>query len=270
MNNIIFSVIVPYKGRFGFVKDAISSVLNQEGIEKKCIEILAIGDPTREKKTQKKLKKIFPSISYLNNEDKEGPGGKRNTGLKRAKGKYIVFLDSDDQLKRNFLIVMQKALERTKNAGGVICLSDKLFEKRFPFKEQLLRLPLSCIQDLGIWLGCVFNNGKLFKDSFYLSQLSHMMFKKSAIGQIKFNYDYRKGGEDWDFCFRILKKSNLDIVMKRLIIFRYSWGSSTYTPEIIKLKWTSYSLLASKLPAKTKNSIFYKLFKVYIGIFGNK
>lgn len=267
MNNIIFSVIIPYKGRFGFVKDAINSVLNQDGVEKESVEILAIDDLAREKGTQKKLKKLFPLVRYLNNEDKEGPGGKRNTGLKYARGEYIVFLDSDDQLQRNFLSVMQKALERTKNAGGAICLSDKLFEKGFPFKEKLLRLLLSDVQDLGFVLGYTFNNGNLYKSSFYLSQLSHMMFKRGAVGQIRFNYDYRKGGEDWDFCFRVLEKLSIKIILKRLIVFRYSWGSSTYTPEMMKLKWRSYSLLMSRLPVKTKRSVFYRLLKFYINFF---
>jgi len=268
MNNIIFSIIIPYKGRFGFVKEAIYSVLNQVGVKKKNFEILAIEDPGGEKETEQKLKKVFPDVRYLDNEDNEGPGGTRNTGLKYAKGGYVVFLDSDDQLNKNYLNLMQKALEETKDAGGVICLSGKVFEKGFPLKEKLLRLALSYLQDTGFMLGYIFNKGNLYTSSFYLSQLSHMMFKKSVIGQDRFNYDYRKGGEDWDFNYRILEKAPIKIIPQRLILFRYSWGSSTYTPENLKSKWNSYILLISRLPRAVKKTIFAKLLMIYIKLFG--
>ena len=35
-------------------------------------------------------------IVYIENENKQGPSGARNTGLKAAKGRYIAYLDDDD------------------------------------------------------------------------------------------------------------------------------------------------------------------------------
>lgn len=227
---------------------------------------MAIPDPDGDEKTLSLLKKTYPGVRYIKNEDKEGPGGKRNTGLKHAKGKYIVFLDSDDQLKSNFLSVMSKDMKDS-DASATICLSDKLFERGFSLKERILRLALSAIQELGFLFSYFFNKGDLIKSSFYLCQLSHMVFKRNSIGNTKFNYDYRKGGEDWDFCFKILCKGNIKILPRRLIVFRYSWGSSTYTPETMKAKWTSYHVLGSRLPRKVKKSLFYELFKYYINIF---
>ena len=47
-----------------------------------------------------------------------------------------------------------------------------------------------------------------------------MMFKRKMIEEQKFNYDYRRGGEDWDFFVQTLKKGSIAIIPKKLVIFR--------------------------------------------------
>ncbi len=262
-NKIIFSIIIPYKGRFNFVKQAIKSVLNQNGVGQEQIEILAVSMHEGGKSTKSKLKRIFPQVIFLDNQDREGPGGNRNTGLKYAKGEYIVFLDSDDRLKSNFCSSLKMALEKDKKVLAAICLSSKYFEKGFSETQKIKRIPHILIQDSGLLLGYLFNKKYLFRSSYFLCLLSQMMFKKTALKGFSFNYDYRRGGEDWDLVTKVLKKGKIRILPERLIIFRFSPQSSTFEKESQKLKWQSYSLLNSRLSNIFKKGLYYQLFLFY-------
>jgi hypothetical protein len=162
---------------------------------------------------------------------------------------------------------MISVLKNDTSAISVICLSNAKFESGFKILEKIKLIPLMLFRDVGILSAYLFNRGYLYKTSFYLCQISHMMFRSSAIGNLKFNYNYRRGGEDWDFILKALEGGEIRILPKRLLSFRYSYGSSTDIKINRKLKWDSYLLLLSKLPAKLRRGIFYYLLRLYIELF---
>lgn len=51
-----------------------------------------------------------------------GPGGARNAGLEKVRGKFLIFLDSDDWFEPDFLELMLQKAEQT-NADVTICRS---------------------------------------------------------------------------------------------------------------------------------------------------
>lgn len=264
--SIKISVIIPAKSRFPLVKEAINSIYSQD-YNLESIEIIVVEEKNYGEEIRYKLKQIFPKIIILENNDKEGPGGSRNTGLLAAKGKHILFLDSDDQLSPNFLGKMTEILENDDSCSGVICFSKSYFHPDFNFFERIKLYPLMLIRDMSLMAEFLFNHGYLNLTSFYLCQISHMLFKADAVKTLKFRYSYRRGGEDWDFFIQVLSRGGIKILPERLLKFRYSPGSSTDTLLNRRLKWKSYALLASRLPVNFKQGIFYKLFLRYISVF---
>ncbi len=93
-NNIKISVIIPFYNRIGYTIQAIESVLTQNY---QNFEIILVDDNSTED-----ISKIINYIQKDNriflykNENKKGASGARNTGIYKASGKYIAFLDSDD------------------------------------------------------------------------------------------------------------------------------------------------------------------------------
>lgn len=90
-SHALFSVIIPTYNRAFIIQEAIESVLQQE-IDN--VEIIVVDDGSTDN-TKEVLEPYFKKIRYIYQEN-QGISGARNTGLQRATGKYISFLDSDD------------------------------------------------------------------------------------------------------------------------------------------------------------------------------
>ena len=92
------SVIITTYGRAEYLKKAIDSVLNQSY---KNIEIIIVDDNgigTKEgEKTEQVLEHYKGKVIYLKNKRNLGACKARNEGIKLATGKYIAFLDDDDE-----------------------------------------------------------------------------------------------------------------------------------------------------------------------------
>ncbi|MFZ2201851.1 MAG: glycosyltransferase, partial [Microgenomates group bacterium] len=261
----LISVVIPYYRRPHLLHQTITSVLAQKDINLSQIEILICEhEPT---KVAQELTQISPQIHHYHGLYQEGPGGNRQTGIHYAKGKYIVFLDADDLLTPTFLSQMSKNLELNSEAAAAVCLSSLLFAPNFPLRKRFRIILFVSLRNLGLLLGYLLNQGNIFPASFYFCQLSHMAFQTSVAKKLAFNYDYRRGGEDWDFVIQAQKFGPIKTMPRRLLLFRYALGSSTFTEENLKQKWKSYTLLTSRLSREFRQGIFYRLFLLYIKLF---
>ena len=88
----LISVIIPSYNRSHCVCDAILSVMSQTFTD---YEIIVIDDGSTDN-TKEALQPYLSKIAYIFQENK-GVSAARNTGIRAAKGKWIAFLDSDDE-----------------------------------------------------------------------------------------------------------------------------------------------------------------------------
>ena len=86
------SVIIPSYNRAHCVEKAIDSVFEQGNSE---VEIVLVDDGSTDNTRELIQRKYDDRVSYCYQENQGIPGA-RNTGIKKARGKYIAFLDSDD------------------------------------------------------------------------------------------------------------------------------------------------------------------------------
>ena len=99
MSNILFSVIVPTYNRESFIVKTIQSLLSQTYLN---FELIIIDDGSTDN-TEQVVKKIQDKrIKYYKKKNAER-GAARNYGTNKAKGGYIIFLDSDDLLYSKYL-----------------------------------------------------------------------------------------------------------------------------------------------------------------------
>ena len=109
----LFSLIIPAYNAEKYISNCIQSILSQK-FSKKKYEIIIINDASKDK-TQRicnKFKKKNKFIKVLNNKKNLGVSSSRNLGVKSALGKYVIFTDSDDTLKKNSLKNLNKILSK--------------------------------------------------------------------------------------------------------------------------------------------------------------
>ena len=123
------SIIIPVYNNDKYLNECIDTLLNQD--TKYKYEIIAINDGSTDN-SLKILKSYKDKIIVIDKEN-TGPGDTRNVGIKRAKGKYIMFADSDDYVTPNFVDKMVSTLIN-EDADVVICdfyrvVGDKIFHQ---------------------------------------------------------------------------------------------------------------------------------------------
>ena len=98
----LISVIMPYRQKKEYVHKAIKSVIGQTY---KKFELIIIFDDEKKDDLSfiKSITKNKKKIKIIINKKNIGTGASRNKGIKKAKGKYIAFIDSDDFWKPNKL-----------------------------------------------------------------------------------------------------------------------------------------------------------------------
>lgn len=87
----LISVVVPTYNRAHVVSDSIHSILEQTY---QNLEVIVVDDGSTDE-TERVLTPLREKISYVRTENK-GLAAARNTGMRRASGEYIAWLDSDD------------------------------------------------------------------------------------------------------------------------------------------------------------------------------
>lgn len=107
---IFFSVVIPTYNRIVFLKATIESVLSQTFQD---FELVLVDDGSTDG-TADMMQKIFanePKINYIRKKNEERSIA-RNTGFKQAKGKFVVFFDSDDLMLPNHLATLHDYILR--------------------------------------------------------------------------------------------------------------------------------------------------------------
>lgn len=128
------SVIIPVNNRPEFIGDAIESVLNQTVVD---VEVIVVVNGGESDPTVPAVKKYLPGGSLYDADkpavqlivlDINNIGLCINAGLKQARGKYYVQLDSDDQLTIGAVEAIAEVFESDDKIGMVIG-SYEVFEK---------------------------------------------------------------------------------------------------------------------------------------------
>lgn len=107
------SFIIPAYNASKTIKRAINSILNQN-VQDLDFEIIVVDDGSDDD-LRKVINEYSPSelkyIRYYKKEN-EGVAEARNFGVKKAKGDYIIFVDSDDYISRKLLKDIKKYIKK--------------------------------------------------------------------------------------------------------------------------------------------------------------
>ncbi len=106
MNTPYFSIIIPVYNVEKYLPQCLNSILEQSF---KDYELILVNDGSKDNSLDicQDYMKRDGRITLINQKN-EGPSSARNKGLNSAKGKYIMFIDSDDWIEPNTLHILYK------------------------------------------------------------------------------------------------------------------------------------------------------------------
>ena len=178
MSKIAVSVIIPCYNQGEFVLEAIASV---ESCQEPVYEILIVNDGSTSPVTQKVLTYLQEKGYQVINQSNQGLAAARNTGIKKAQGRYILPLDADNKIKPAYITESVEILDEHP-AVGVVYGNAELFGE----KTGIVEVPDFDINRLvaGNYIdACAVFRRTVWQDSGgYDSQIPHKL-----------------GYEDWDF-----------------------------------------------------------------------
>ena len=125
MDKPLVSVIIPTFNRANVIKRAVNSVLDQTFKDFECIVV----DDGSTDETESVLQEFANKIKVIKTENK-GVSAARNLGAKLAEGRYIAFLDSDDEWKKEKLA---KQITYMKESGLRISQTDETWVRNGKF-----------------------------------------------------------------------------------------------------------------------------------------
>ena len=104
------SIIIPVHNVEEYLEKCLNSIIFQINEQD---EIILINDNSQDSSEEicKKFAEQYNNVKFENGAY-GGPSKTRNIGIKMATGKYIMFVDSDDYLKNNYISRMIKDIEK--------------------------------------------------------------------------------------------------------------------------------------------------------------
>lgn len=204
------TIVIPVYNAEKYLRDCIESLLKQT-IFQQDMEIILINDGSTDNSAEiyNEYTKKYSNIIAIEQEN-QGVSVARNVGIKEAKGKYIMFLDSDDTLSP----------ETVKNVTD-------FFDAHYN-EIDLVTYPVKYVKENGTFLHWKFNeiknNGVYnLKDTPLLTPSRINICIKNTGNH---SYDtFLKMGEDSFFVFNVLKTKNRIGFVKNAC-YNYLWNNN--------------------------------------------
>jgi glycosyltransferase involved in cell wall biosynthesis len=201
INSPLISVIVPVYNRQDKVGRAIESVLNQ-GFS--GWELILINDKSTDNSLGIINEYQDSRIVVLDLSENKGAATARNVGIKRAKGKFVTFLDSDDCYKPDFLEKSYRLLSPTGEAVG-FSWTGYTFVSSNNQKTQFWKPSESS------------NYYHSFLESLHTGTNSGLMVKSEVFKKCGYFDERLRAAEDTDFLLRIIQDFKFIMIPESLV-----------------------------------------------------
>jgi len=112
MSKMDISIIIPCFNAQEYLLDALESVRQSNNLDNYRYEIVIVNDGSTHPDMLKLLEEVEAPDCTIIHQPNKGPGSARNTGIRHATGKFLLLLDSDNKVRRNFIDLGIWTLER--------------------------------------------------------------------------------------------------------------------------------------------------------------
>lgn len=224
-NNIIdISFIIPiYNTNIEYLEQCVKSIEKQE-MDKNKYEILLINDGSSNSEVEKFCKKyckLNESARYIY-QNNSGVSTARNTGITNSRGKYIIFIDSDDQLDEGFI---KKFTKIGKTEFDIAILDYKLVYSTFIKQESMNKYMDLSNKKQEILSNILFN--PFYFENFIMGSIWSKIFSRDFLVENNIFFKNKlRNAEDREFMLRAIDKA-ICIQYYPIECYRYRFNESS-------------------------------------------
>lgn len=248
---MLVSVIIPTYGEPKYLKSCINSVLQQTLQD---FELIIVDDNNPNTNSRIKTKQLIEPllekdcrIKYIKHLQNKNGSAARNTGISVASGKYISFLDSDDEYLPNRLEKCYNLMEETSNIiGGVFTGCEFRRDGQKYYTEKNVKQGNYLVETLAC--------------SFMFCTGSNLFVRKKVIEELD-GFDetfYRH--QDYEFLVRFFETYSLESIKEVLVIKNNENINLPSVENMINIKkqfLDKYKYLIDYLPQKDQHYIYH-------------
>ncbi|MGH2317096.1 glycosyltransferase family 2 protein [Planococcus sp. SE5232] len=252
------SVIIPTYNRSELLKKAVESLKNQSH---QNFEIIIIDDFSTDDTATVVKEMEDDRIIYLKHDINKGGSEARNTGIKRATGNFIGFLDSDDQWLPQKLEKQLGRFEEQPDVGVVYTGVQVVNENNQPTRKIVPEYRGDILP-------------KLFESN-CIDTTSSVLVRKEVLDQVQGFDAGLPSCQDWDLYIRLAQVTKFDFVKDNMVLFYHHSGERITTNKKSVLNghlsiFEKYKALAVKQQKSTFHRFVLTIWKVVFrtGIIG--
>ncbi|MDG1277526.1 MAG: glycosyltransferase [Algoriphagus sp.] len=244
MESPLVSVIIPCYNQAHFLSDCLHSLIRQTFPNWEAI-IVNDGSNDHTEELAREFTRIDSRIQLIS-QGNQGLSGARNSGLKLAKGEFLLFLDADDWLESNCLQTFFETMEANPNCSLIRAgyaywdrLGGNKSHEHLPFANGLI-YPQVLISNIG--------------------PCHSILIRKNLALEIG-EFDAKlKSCEDWDFWMRAGRLgAKIFSIPKVLVAYRYVLDSMSRNPQVMYAALSEVSKRATLPDPRISNEEFKEL-----------
>jgi len=203
--NPFFSIVIPVYNRAEIIDSALDSVFNQEFGD---YEVIVVNDGSTDNSIGVIREKFGnrERLRIIEQENKER-GAARNTGFRSAKGKYVVFFDSDDLMHPDHLSVFKQKIDELNDADFIATRFEFMDENGRRFDSSMAKVKEG------------FHDYRMFLDGNPLA--CNVCVRRENANLVLFEEDRKYAiKEDWMFLLANTRNAPLYIIGRVTITMR--------------------------------------------------
>ena len=236
MQDILLSIIVPIYNVEPFLRKCVHS-LEQQDLAAERYEVILVNDGSTDHSGElcTELAKQYENIKVIEQEN-QGVSAARNTGMDAARGKYMMFVDSDDYIEPD---VIGRVLEVAERNQAELC-----FFLAEGFNEHgswpTVRQPFAYNQ--------VYTGEYIMLHGIAVSTVWMTLYLTEFLKQTEVRFQRAVSGEDVEFCMMLYPQAHR-ILLTDILVYHYncsfSYSSLMRNKDVAKHRQTLLSTVES-------------------------
>lgn len=224
----MISVVIPLYNKEPIIENSLRSVLSQDYND---FEIVVVNDGSTDRSADIVMK-IDDSRIRLIEQENGGPSKARNTGVRNAKGEWIVFLDADDEFVPEALNYYNTLIQSHCSNNFFAC-------------------PYYCFDGVSRKLCYQYQEGKLinpFKASFkgeFLPRTGAFVCKRELLISNPFNEQIRRF-EDLEMLYRIYHNARIYLGTTPVLVVNQQFAAASIGRKEIKEDFLGHLIFNGK------------------------